>query len=109
MICYWLEYNKTRGTGWSRHARHRPRPTVERYVGDVTLKRNGDVICGVRVKAMITMFDDRTTPPTLIRDDYTLHTLALLKGDLPPAYIDGRGNICQTQSGEYRRVIMSGE
>ena len=91
MISYWLEYNETKG-GWSKHARHRPRPRAVCFKGPLTMGHKTVKAQG-RVKRMITIFDDRTTPPTLVREDYSLHDLKLLGAKLPEAYLDQQGNM----------------
>jgi len=81
--------------GWSKSAKHKPQPVLS--VGKIDdLKLNK--------RRKFTAFDLSTTPPTLIRRDYSLEDIRKLGGNLPPLYFDELGNMRDSND----KMVMAG-
>lgn len=93
VTCYWLEHE-----GMNGGRRRWKRPTVATWKGQLW-KLHGDVRIQNRTKRMVTIFDHTTTPPTLVRSDYSLADLLRLKAELPEAFIDYTGVARRTSDG----------
>lgn len=85
------------------------RPKCHRYAGKVTFNKSEVWLYDkndrpIR-KKRVTLFDDTTTPPKLIREDYELKHLRKFKYiQLPQTYIDDHGDIVNTKG----EVIFAG-
>lgn len=69
----------------------------------IKLGRLEDGGCKMIFKA--TVFDDRTTPPTIVRSDYGFGQLEQAGAVLPETYIETNGSIMRTVDGT---VLMEG-
>ena len=101
ILIFALDYPKVGNSGgWSKSAKHRPQPVVA--VGhvefetvpnsEIALKDFTAIAAGAR-RRKFTAFDLATTPPTLLRRDYSLDDLRKLGADIPACYFDELGNI----------------
>lgn len=83
---------------------------VKKFSGDITFSSNNRIFLHTKdfkhstVRNRATIFDDSTTPPTLIREHYEISELIKLGADIPPTYIDKQGNI-RRKDGE---IVMRG-
>jgi hypothetical protein len=105
ILIFGLDYPKSGNSGgWSRGAKHKPQPAVAR--GKVARGIRGDfeAIAGGKARRMFTAFDMGTTPPTLIRRDYSLDELRKLGAKIPKLYFDEIGNI----RGQSDELVMQG-
>lgn len=70
--------------------------TIHKYSGAVTFLENGRVVLFDKEKTApprVTIFDDSSTPPGLIKENIELKYLKENGAELPDCYIDRRGNI----------------
>ena len=101
ILIFALDYPKVGNSGgWLKSAKHRPQPVVA--VGhvefetvpnsEIALKDFTAIAAGAR-RRKFTAVDLATTPPTLVRRDYSLDGLRKLGADIPACYFDELGNI----------------
>jgi len=88
------------GGGWSRNAKSKPAPVV--VCGEIDAGQKP--ACGGKSRRKYTAFDLSTTPPTLIRRDYSLDDLRKLGADIPKIYFDELGNM----RGQNDELVMAG-
>ena len=81
--------------GWSRGAKHKPQPVIS--AGEISSMKENK-------RRKFTAFDMSTTPPTLLRRDYSLEDIRKLGGNIPKLYFDELGNM----RGERDELIMAG-
>jgi hypothetical protein len=110
-LIFALDYPMTAGAargGWSGGAKHRPSPVL--VAGEFAPQFEGDKLagcnptCGGKRRRKFTAFDMGTTPPTLIRRDYSLDDLRKLGADIPKIYFDELGNM--RDAGD--KMVMAG-
>jgi len=109
MIVFFLTYEETSARVRHRRERYSGRPRAHCHTGGVSLvgnqvhllREDGSVFCR---RKKCTLFDDNTTPPRLIREDYEVKFLRKLKAQLPQSYISFAGDIVNAKG----EVIMQG-